>query len=304
MRNATAKHFSRAPHVTLYQSKPRSRRSQAEPETVTVGTYNVKNMFDHLDQNPREGNKAKPEKELEALARVIERSGADVVALQEVENREVLQHFVDEYLAGEFTDVVLVEGNDGRGIDVALISKFPVTDAVSHKDNVFPLPDGSGTTQFRRDALRVDVDIPGYPMSVYTVHLKSRLGGPEATAQRQAEASELRRVVNQEMAPFPKHNFVVTGDFNDSPPTETLRRVLQGEAGDEPLVDVLEGKPWDERDTWPSRGPNRQFDFVIMPEHMGDNLVDSRVHQYPESKRASDHLMVTATLRTNSHSTG
>lgn len=266
------------------------------PDTVTVGSYNVENMFDGIDEDPQRGNREKPERELQALAKVIKRSGADVVALQEVENKEVLQSFVDRYLP-EYGDVVLVEGNDARGIDVAVISKYPIKRVLSHKNDVFPTSDGR-ETKFKRDALRVDVDVPGYPLSVYTVHLKSRRGGEEAAIQRHAEAQELRRIIDREMKPFPKHNFVVTGDFNDTPGSETLASLTSPEkTAGKPLFDTLEGKPWSERDTWPSSHPRRQFDHILIPQHMKDDLVQSKVNRYPESEIASDHLMITAKFK-------
>ncbi len=285
--------FASAPGVRLYQSAVSAPPKGPEDGTVSFGSYNVKNLFDEHDQDPSRGTTEKPQRELEALAEVLLDSQVDVVALQEVENLEVLETFLEEFLPDQYQHAVLVEGNDARGIDVAVISKFPVTDVVSHKDNEFPLPEG-GTTKFRRDLLRVDLEVGEYPFSVYTAHLKSKRGGESSRPQRMAEAAELRRVVEEEMKPFDSRWFVVTGDLNDSPLSDTVGLIRDG---DPALVDPLEGKAWEERDTWPARRPRRQLDYVLFPEHMTDDLVSAEVLHHPRASTASDHLMVKATFK-------
>lgn len=268
--------------------------------SVVIGQYNVKNLFDDKDQNAQLGTVQKPRKELEALARTIKSSGADIVTMQEVENKEVLQQFVDEYLP-QFGHVVLVEGNDSRGIDVAVISKYDVTNVVSHAPNKFPDADGK-EMQFNRDLLRVDLDVKGYPLSVFTSHFKSKRGGEWSEKERIGEARETRRILTEEMGDWSKRNFVVTGDLNDTPGSKTINEVRFGGAArrgkqsqrssQEPaLRSSLERLPIKERNTWPSKGPKEQIDYILYPEHMEDNLISTRVWR---DKVASDHCMVTA----------
>ncbi|MCB9024851.1 MAG: endonuclease/exonuclease/phosphatase family protein [Bdellovibrionaceae bacterium] len=51
--------------------------------------------------------------------------GPDFVLLQEIENKEILERLNQEYKLG-FKEIVLIEGADVRGIDVAIMSKFPL----------------------------------------------------------------------------------------------------------------------------------------------------------------------------------
>ena len=271
--------------------------SESAGDSFTLGTYNVKNLFDDKDENAELGTVEKPEHELAALARSITNSGADVFTLQEVENLQVLQKFVNDYLPGQFQEVILVEGNDRRGIDVAVLSKFPVTQVVSHKENQFPLADNSGQTSFNRDLLRVDLDIRGTPFTVYTSHYKSKRGGPRGDNERIAEAQETRRILAQEMNPYQSHNFVVTGDLNDTPDSKTLRVLTEPWEGQPALHDSLEDAPAAERKTFPSKKPKEQIDHILFPDHMKDNLISSQVYRDGDSKVASDHLMVTAQFR-------
>ena len=61
-----------------------------------------------------------PADRMKELLEETDAKSADVVALQEVENRFLLQEFVDTHLSDMGYQVVLVEGNDSRGIDCAL----------------------------------------------------------------------------------------------------------------------------------------------------------------------------------------
>lgn len=283
--------------VRHFRQEQRLATKESSGDSFTLGTYNVKNLFDDQDQDPKLGMMEKPEAELAALARNIERSGADVFTLQEVENLPVLEKFLNDYLPGKFSEVVLVEGNDGRGIDVAVISKFPVSKVVSHKEDRFPLADGNGETSFNRDLLRVDLDVKGIPFSVYTSHFKSKRGGQRAENERVAEAQQTRRILAREMAPYERHNFVVTGDLNDTPDSKTLQVLTQPWEGQEALYNSLESLSDAERRTFPSKKPKDQLDHILMPQHLRDNLVESSVYRDHDSKMASDHLMVRATFR-------
>ena len=116
-------------------------KSVASGASFRVASYNVLNLFDKVDDPDKrdEGTRPKSAESERALAQVIEDSRADVIALQEVENIEVLTEFRNANgLADDYPHMVLVEGNDGRGIDVALFSKHPVKNIVTHKDEVFP----------------------------------------------------------------------------------------------------------------------------------------------------------------------
>jgi hypothetical protein len=54
-------------------------------------------------------------------ARAILDCFPDILAVQEVENLWTLRLFNDQFLSGYFGAMILIEGNDGRGIDVALL---------------------------------------------------------------------------------------------------------------------------------------------------------------------------------------
>ena len=103
-----------------------------------------------------------------AILQVNDGKGADIIALQEVENILILERLRTEYLGeANYLPAILLEGNDLRGIDVAFLSKLPLADAAVLHDiefaaefadrvadtrgileATFTLPDGSLLTGF------------------------------------------------------------------------------------------------------------------------------------------------------------
>jgi len=186
---------------------------------LRVATYNVLNLFDDKDcpYHNDEGTSPKPRHELERLAATIKQLDADVLALQEVENRFYLERFNTAMLADMgYEHVVCFEGNDGRGIDVAVLSRLPVGPVTSYRHLRWKDKRGLDTG-FRRDLLRVRIEPPNAkPFDVFTVHLKSKGGGDGTEAVRMGEVTAIRSVVDPMLAEDPQALFVVCGDFNDT----------------------------------------------------------------------------------------
>lgn len=283
---------------------------------VSVGSYNVKNMFGKRDLTPDTHTGVKPGWSLDALAENIARVDADVVSLQEVSSRQTLEEFLMfSGLVDEYKHVAHIPAQDPRGINVAVISKFPFTDVTTHQDEEVPLVDGSGSTRFSRDLLRADIDlddVPGPDLTVYTTHCKSRRpadpGQLNSDLRRASEGAKIREIAEREMAEFPNRLFVITGDFNDNTDDPTVQNILNPREG-EPWLDSLDHLSDSERVTWPAN-PHKnyghepeQFDHIIYPASKDHQLVKSEVHNFGWSldgdvkwlsSTASDHLMITA----------
>lgn len=207
------------PGVITPEIIDRSWVSRLAGGTVRIGTYNVLNLFDEFDDPYRtdEVMETKPRDELLKLAGRIRMLDADVLALQEVENREYLERFVRALLPDMgYEHVVLFEGNNNRGIDCAVLSRLPIGPVTSHRHLRFTGPDGK-THRFLRDLLKVRIEGPGkQSFDLFVVHLKSKYGGAEASEPlRQAEATQLRRIVDQMFVADREARFVICGDFND-----------------------------------------------------------------------------------------
>ncbi len=212
--------------------------------TVTIGTYNILNLFDEHDDpyHSDEGTKAKPRDELERVASTIRNADADVLALQEVENRGYLEKFVRAMLPDMgYKYIVCIESNDRRGIDCAVLSRFPVGPVTSYRHLRFKAPSGR-EMWFRRDLLRAQIEPPGCkPFDVFVVHFKSKRGGNESTDVRMAETTAARGVLDDVLELSKDARFVFCGDFNDTWASEPVK-ALVGE-GKTRLHDFLADLP-------------------------------------------------------------
>ena len=186
--------------------------------------------------------KGKNPKDTQRVAKRILEIDVDVLALQEVEDVGTLRNFVRDYLDNAYRHIVLIEGNDPRLIDVALVSKLPLGQATSwqharHKREPTALP------IFSRDLLEVDVLAPGRTKRLFTVyvnHLKSQYteakSGParelelkEAAERRGMQAETLIEIVERKQRP--KGRYIVLGDMNDAPaskPLESFKDLVDG----------------------------------------------------------------------------
>lgn len=283
-----------------YANKRPKNKAEIQPEegVFTLVTYNMKNFFDGYDQDPKKGSTEKPVWETNAITKVVARSGAEVVTAQEVENEGVLQRWPEQ-----LPNVTAPGTNDKRGIHLGVLSKYPMLNVVTHKDARL-----EGDRSFSRDLLRVDLDVQGEVVSVYTTHSINRRTdekAAEADQQRLAEATAIKEIVSREMEPFPNRLYVITGDFNDTTEDPTLQALLNG-PGDK-LMDTLSGQAAKERVTWPAnpqkagKYPPGQFDHILIPEKFKDRLIDSQVLDYREmTQNASDHKPIRVRLKVGS----
>ncbi len=278
-------------------------RRTPKPGELTIGAYNVLNLFDDYDDPYRadEGTAAKPREQLQHLAQSIAALNADVLAVEEVENRDYLQRFVDVFLPDMgYEDVVLFEGNDTRGIDVGLLSRVPVGEVRSRRHLRFPGPDGS-TRRFSRDVLTVTL-LPegGQPIDVWCVHLKSNSGGREfAEPVRLAEANELRKLLDEALTKDPNARIIVMGDFNDTPGTPTLKTIIgEGPTG---LWSAASDLKDPKTITYNTEDFKSMIDFMLCSPAMHERFVKGsfNVPQGSVETTGSDHNPIEAVFKTN-----
>jgi endonuclease/exonuclease/phosphatase family metal-dependent hydrolase len=278
-----------------------TRRPQNKPGELVVASYNVLNLFDDHDDPYRadESTPPKPRRQMQRLAQSIVGLNADVIALEEVENRHYLERFVEVFLPDQgYEHVVLFEGNDTRGIDVALVSRAPIGPVRSHRHVTFPGPDGD-ERKFNRDMLAVTVEpVGGQPLELWVLHLKSNSGGREfAEPVRLAEAQEIRRMLDAELAEDPQARIVVLGDFNDTPESATLRTII-GE-GDKALWSAHTDLADPNVLTYNEGEFKSMIDFLLCSPAMRQRYMKGsfRVPQGSVGATGSDHNPIVATFR-------
>jgi endonuclease/exonuclease/phosphatase family metal-dependent hydrolase len=165
-------------------------------------------------------------------ARVITAVNADIQLLNEIENRTTLQRFHDEVLLPldtvdgvaanpqAYKHVLLMDGNDPRGIDVALMSRVPVSGMRSHVE----LERAPGKPMFARDCALFVFDMPdGERMVMLGNHLSSK--GSDVSGKRRGEQSkEVARLVDEALQWTPY--VCVCGDLNEPPSDGNMPKLL------------------------------------------------------------------------------
>jgi hypothetical protein len=107
------------------------------------------------------------------VASRIASMGLDVLAVHEVEDISTLKRFVIDNLGSLYPHVVLVEGNDPRLIDVAVLSKLPLGAVTSWQRAVH----SSDPTElaFGRDLLQVEILNASRSRRLFTQDRRSRI---------------------------------------------------------------------------------------------------------------------------------
>jgi endonuclease/exonuclease/phosphatase family metal-dependent hydrolase len=164
--------------------------------------------------------------------------GADVQAVVEAEDRPSLDRFNQDLLGGRYDHVMLIDGNDTRGIDVGIMTTTQV-EIIAMRSNVdVPDPTSASEHLFSRDCAEYLCRLPsGGTVRVLLNHFKSKSGGGGPKRFRQAQG--VRRIVDQLVAAG-ERNIIVMGDLNEGPtvpgqPATNLRSLY---GPNSPLVEV------------------------------------------------------------------
>lgn len=198
------------------------------PKALGVLNWNVHQYFDTIPTGASGEvvlSATDFKKKREAIGAVIKSFDADIVALAEVETKPILDDLNGNELGSEYVSVNLIEGNDPRGIDVAILSKIQPDKVVSHKDDLFTQVGLNGPTyRFARDCLEVHITHNGRPMVFLAVHFKAK-SPPDDPDKRLAEAQRVRAIADELIAENPARAVIILGDYNDipgSPPVSAI----------------------------------------------------------------------------------
>jgi endonuclease/exonuclease/phosphatase family metal-dependent hydrolase len=241
---------------------------------------------------------------VENLARVIDAVRPDVLVAVEVEDRLTMQRFNDDVLANfgwSFPYALLVDGNDGRGIDVGLFSGHPIRSVRSHVWDT----DSEGTI-FSRDCAEFEVELPaGPPLWVLANHLKSKGYGSQARSnkKRTRQAKRVRAIYREALQRSPR--VAIAGDFNDYPASAPIRALTSGLGAREVMTHgSYAGKPGTYKT---GSSPKQKIDYICLSpalwgtatavEQERRGIYAPRTHQaFPEVTsrvtQASDHALL------------
>ena len=185
---------------------------------IIVMTWNVENLFD-ADNDPtkpgaaeftpdswRRWTDARYKQKLDNLAKVIAAVNPDILFVQEICNRRVLNDLstvLKEKHKVDLSHIVHRPSPDLR-IDTAILARWEP----SRTEWISP-------TQNQREMVVATFDFNGAPVTFINCHWKSHSGNDKEynNTTRTTEARALKRFVNGNMKPG--DSFVIGGDFND-----------------------------------------------------------------------------------------
>ncbi len=256
---------------------------------VTVMAFNVQNLFDNIDDSAKDDKAYLPFSQKQSDAHIAECNaipveswrdeclnldwsnaaidhklsvvaatiqqvndgrGPDVIALQEVENVAILERLRTEFLPhSDYLPAVLLEGTDLRGIDVAFLTRLPVSGVTLHPlDLPEEYADRAGDT---RGLLEATFELPdGSLLTGYSVHFPAPHHPMEMRILAYDHLNEVRGLLP------PDHNVFAAGDFNTTSDEDELQGLLDRFARPHWTVsnDVCKGCPgthhYSQDDNW------------------------------------------------------
>jgi endonuclease/exonuclease/phosphatase family metal-dependent hydrolase len=238
------------------------KRETVPPKYLTIMTYNI-----------HHGKGVDGVLDLDRIADLIQKSGADLVALQEVDvkTERVQGLHTMQYLA-EKLDMEWVFGQNlsfqGGGYGNGILSAYPIE---SWTNEHFPLYlEGE-----QRGLLQTMIHCQGMTIAFWNTHLDHR---PNDTERKQSATTIVKK------SDTLRYSLVIAGDFNDIPESSSIQKINQS------FLDTWHETGHDSGFTFPTQAPERRIDYIFYRDHSDSYFhlkpVKSTILQSP----ASDHL--------------
>lgn len=269
-----------------------------DPVELSIATFNVENLFDSEDDPLHDDTVVSAtalSAKIKEVGKALRRLDGDILALQEVETLDLLERLNTQELNSRYVDIAFIVGNDIRGANVALLSRYPIIDIKSHVQETFKgVDDPQNTYGFSRDCLEVTVEpSAGRTLKLLVNHFRAKVGGDSGEQQRYAQAKRVREIANAILSKNADANVAIVGDLNDTPSSRTLQ-ILH--AGTPELYDVLDAVPQAQRYTTIFSGDKEQIDYILVsPGLKGDLISGSATIDHDDIySDTSDHFPVKA----------
>lgn len=206
-------------------------------DKVTIGFYNVENLFDIYDDPHTSDNDFTPygdknwdetryQQKLEDISKVIrdfdDGKGPAFLGMAEIENFEVLEDLINTgKLKKSPYKIIHRDNNDRRGIDVAAIYRSDIFEKIDY--TYYTIPKVS-----TRDILHVEGKIYGQKnIHYFVVHWPSRRKGTKETEHNRIQVAEiLRSKIDKLLDKNPNERIIIMGDFNDEPSNKSIHKYV------------------------------------------------------------------------------
>ncbi|MBQ1265638.1 MAG: endonuclease/exonuclease/phosphatase family protein [Proteobacteria bacterium] len=231
--------------------------SETQPQTpndttqITIATWNVHNLFDtECDSGACETTDYERQyapdyykKMIKNIAAGVRIFNSDIVMLQEIEKETSLEDLKAELPQYPYS----VFGETGRlaGLDVGLLSKWPIVATKTHREeHPFELDDEMKL--IARELIEATIALPtGENIVVFTTHFVSKVTDEEGN-RRKNEARIVNEIIAAHEKEAPNAHIAFGGDLNDEPDSEPLTLLKQNNV----LYNSTEGMKHEDIATW------------------------------------------------------
>ncbi len=235
------------------------------PIQSTIVFYNVENLFDTIDAagktdeeftpgSAKKWNTPKYLKKLNSLAVVFDSIGKgqlpDLIAMEEVENRTVLEDLAKEPLLADANyQIIHYESPDFRGIDNALLYNPKAFKPLYQRAIPIHFPDSIGKSIADEKTTRDILYVKGILHNTDTLHIfvnhwTSMYNGRVETIPFRAWcAVVLKNSIDSIFAINPQANIIAGGDFNEDVFGPAINGVLQPDSSQ--YENFIPGKLYD-----------------------------------------------------------
>lgn len=259
--------------------------------------------FEDFRQLLRTASVSQDDDKRQHTALAINEANVQLLCLQEVDSVNSLTRFRDSYLKklgrDDYNQLILHEGNDPRGIDVAamatgsiplysrshahmtkvdfgskdirdaLVAEYPIAKSYMKKRGRI----------FNRDCLELEIRKQDTELTVFVCHFKSMGGGRDKTmSERTVESLAVRHIIQKKFENPAEANWIVLGDLNDYRQQVKVRAngeeniIVEDSSGIDPLLDnnfsvnVVDRR--DAKDRWTQyysgNKSKSQLDYILL----------------------------------------
>ena len=219
---------------------------------------------------------------IENTARVIGLLNVDILSVIEAEDRTGLKRFNEDILprvdTQPFGHVMLIDGNDDRGIDVGIMLKeeYRIVRMLSHVDD----KDDEGIV-FSRDCAEYEIKTPqGNTLLLLVNHFKSKgYGKPaESAAKRLRQAKRVRAIYDERINDGYDHVAVI-GDLNEVPDESPMDPLIRDGST---LTDIMthpkfkgDGRPG----THGNGTKSSKLDYILMSPKLSKKVLSGGIER-------------------------
>lgn len=235
-------------------------------------------------------------------ALVVKEIKADVMCVIEVDDRIALNNFNKYLLEKEFKYALLIDGNDERGIDVGVLSKYEVVNIETHIYDTYKDENGKTAITFSRDCAIYTIKKGNTLVYLLCNHFKSQgYGRPEDNNNKRAKQAEAVAQIIKRYN-LNKDYVVIAGDLNDVPDSEPLKVLRDNNK----LVNIAEQFGLEHTGTYDTG--KKQFDYLWVSNALASKFVEGNIERRgifskkgekfetvtSKANQASDHAAVWA----------